>query len=1002
MRNAPRASKLDVWEQKDIAEQAYIYAFPMIANYKAMYQFSVDRSSSQYKAPFNQIWNASELATPKDTAVVTPNADTPYSILNMDLRAEPMVLCVPRIEQGRYYSVQLIDMYTFNYGYIGSRTTGNGAGCYMVAGPGWKGETPPGIDKVFRCETDFSLAIYRTQVFNAADMKQVRAIQDEYKVYPLSKLPQQWHSSPRSTPVDFPPFTPAAFKTEFIKYLNFLLQYAPTVPEEKELRAHFAEIGIGPGKRYDYKSLPLEDRLAVGLGVRDGYDRIKQKRAALGYRGEWLADKLGIRRPRLLQRQVAGARRRGDGGTLWQRSGRGAVPDGLHRRPRRNARRWQVSLHADLPERPAAARQRLLVGHHVRRQIPAADHQSDQPLPDQLGDATEPAEEPGRVADSVSSVRSTRKRHSLQLAAGAQPRVLRRHAPLLAQASRARRQVGTSPDHPRQLTSCRRRSSAFLGGRRSVGAWRGGEGEKPRVRRTPAGQERISPITPAPTAPTERRPPKIVRRMGCKAAYSPAAVGLRCADPQLPTKSPRTGIGPAGTALALPAGMPTGEEDTVMQAAASRVGSRPRVAGRGKQIAIAAVAVACGLLLGGHFHAAVAGVNLWTNGGPEGAVVITLAVDPMTSGIVYAGTAGKGVFKSTDGGATWHSANNGLGNIYVEDLLVDPNSPTTLYAASPNNGVFKSIDGADNWAPVNAGLSSSSAHLLALDANTGTVYVNVNDGLFQSFDGGGFWLPTGLEMRASLVSGDDVALPSALDCLAVDRFTGALYACVFTWVSELGLAWELRKSVDGGASWDTLTLPTSAAPYAIAIESAAPATIYVATLDVLATTYAVIKSMDGGDSWQNVGATMPGCVADCRISALAVDTAYPCTLYAATDKGVYTIAAGADQWTPLNTGIAGTPVITVAVESADPASAYAGTSGGVFAIHQAPGCRGDCDGNQVVSVDELIAAVGIALGRQSMPACAAADAGTDGEIAVSDIVAAVDNALLGCADANRP
>jgi len=446
--------------------------------------------------------------------------------------------------------------------------------------------------------------------------------------------------------------------------------------------------------------------------------------------------------------------------------------------------------------------------------------------------------------------------------------------------------------------------------------------------------------------------------------------------------------------------MATGEEDMAMQAAASSAGSRPSAAGGGKRFTIVVVA-ACGLLLSGHLDAAAAGVNLWTNGGPEGAVVISLAVDPETAGTVYAGTAGKGVFKSTDGGATWQCASNGLGSIYVDDLLVDPNTPTTLYAASPNNGVFKSIDGADHWAPINAGLPSSSAHLLTLDANTGTVYVSINDGVFKSFDGGGFWLPTGLEMQPSLVSGDDVTLPSALDCLAVDRFTGTLYACVFGWVSP-GLSWELRKSVDGGASWDTLTLPTSAAPYAIAIESAAPATIYVATFDVLATEYGVIKSMDGGDSWQNVGSTLPGCVADCRISALAVDRAYPSRLYAATDMGVYTIAAGADQWTPLNTGIAGTPVLTVAVESADPASAYAGTSGGVFAIHQAPGCRGDCDGNQVVTVDELIVAVGIALGRQSMPACAAADGGTDGEIAVSDVVAAVDNALLGCADVSRP
>ena len=90
----------------------------------------------------------------------------------MDLRAEPLVLCVPEIEKGRYYSVQLIDMYTFNYGYIGSRTTGNDAGNYMIAGPNWKGETPAGIDKVFRCETEFSFAVFRTQLFEPGRHRQ--------------------------------------------------------------------------------------------------------------------------------------------------------------------------------------------------------------------------------------------------------------------------------------------------------------------------------------------------------------------------------------------------------------------------------------------------------------------------------------------------------------------------------------------------------------------------------------------------------------------------------------------------------------------------------------------------------------------------------------------------------------------------------------------------------------------------------------------------------------
>ena len=81
-------------------------------------------------------------------------------MLWLDLRAEPIVISVPAVEKERYYSVQLCDGNTFNYGYIGSRATGNDAGDYLVAGPDWKGETPPGIKKVFRSSTQFSLAIY--------------------------------------------------------------------------------------------------------------------------------------------------------------------------------------------------------------------------------------------------------------------------------------------------------------------------------------------------------------------------------------------------------------------------------------------------------------------------------------------------------------------------------------------------------------------------------------------------------------------------------------------------------------------------------------------------------------------------------------------------------------------------------------------------------------------------------------------------------------------------
>ncbi len=80
-----------VFETKDIAESAYIYAFPTLGNYKALYQFTIDKQSGQYKASFNQIASEARVFTPKDTTVVTPNSDTPYSLLEMDLRAEPLV-----------------------------------------------------------------------------------------------------------------------------------------------------------------------------------------------------------------------------------------------------------------------------------------------------------------------------------------------------------------------------------------------------------------------------------------------------------------------------------------------------------------------------------------------------------------------------------------------------------------------------------------------------------------------------------------------------------------------------------------------------------------------------------------------------------------------------------------------------------------------------------------------------------------------------------------------
>jgi hypothetical protein len=238
-------------------------------NYAIMYDFSVDKTSSQFKAPFNEISNEARVFTYKDTAAVTPNSDTPYSLMWLDLRAEPMVLSVPAVQKSRYYSVQLCDGNTFNYGYIGTRATGSDAGDYLVAGPDWKGETPAGIKKVFQSSTQFSIAIYRTQLFNPADMPNVVKIQAGYKAQPLSAYLKQ-PAPPAAPATSFPKIDKEMVKANFFDYLDFALQFAPPGPEEKDIRAKLARIGIGAGKTFDFKDLSLEHKAEVGLGMKEG------------------------------------------------------------------------------------------------------------------------------------------------------------------------------------------------------------------------------------------------------------------------------------------------------------------------------------------------------------------------------------------------------------------------------------------------------------------------------------------------------------------------------------------------------------------------------------------------------------------------------------------------------------------------------------------------------------------------------------------------------------
>lgn len=265
--------ELTAAEARAIAKEAYVYGFPLVDNYRVQHAYFVNRQSPEFKAPWNEIRNIPRVYTPEDKAIQTPNSDTPYSFAGLDLRAEPMVLTIPPIEEERYWSVQFVDLYTHNFAYLGSRATGNGGGNFLLAGPGWKGSKPKGVAKLIRSETELAFAPFRTQLFHPGDLDNVKKIQAGYKVQPLSAFLGQ--AVPKAAPaIDFIlPLTPEQQKSslEFFNVLNFVLQLCPPHLSEKKLLVRFAQIGVGAGRKFDVASLTPEMREAIAWGVADAW-----------------------------------------------------------------------------------------------------------------------------------------------------------------------------------------------------------------------------------------------------------------------------------------------------------------------------------------------------------------------------------------------------------------------------------------------------------------------------------------------------------------------------------------------------------------------------------------------------------------------------------------------------------------------------------------------------------------------------------------------------------
>lgn len=277
---AQTASAVTPAEARTIAKEAWLYAYAPIQGHQTMYNQTQNKDFPGYVGGFNRFRHYARSSTPKDTDIVTPNNDTPYSWAWLDLRAEPIVLSVPAVPAPRYYVNQWFDMYTNNFAYTGVRATGREAGTYLFAGPLWKGAVPKGITKVFRSETDFVGTLTRTQLAGPNDVSAMQAIQAQYKLTPLSQFIGK--PSPKAAPaVTWPVWD--ATKAEgigFITYLNALLPFMPTVPSEKATFARFAKIGIGPGKPFNPVKLDPATRNAIEQGIADASKELKDKALA--------------------------------------------------------------------------------------------------------------------------------------------------------------------------------------------------------------------------------------------------------------------------------------------------------------------------------------------------------------------------------------------------------------------------------------------------------------------------------------------------------------------------------------------------------------------------------------------------------------------------------------------------------------------------------------------------------------------------------------------------
>jgi len=275
---------------EDKATLAYIWGYPLITMQRSFDYFTSPEIKVIGSGPANNIHFARELVNASFKDVVSPNADTMYGIAWLDLKKEPLVLKVPPVADGRYYTFEFLDAYTNDYAYVGTRATGSAGGTYLIAGPEWNGQVPDGMTKMWT-PTNLAWILQRTLVKGPQDIPNVHSIQDKISLTPLSAYqgnattttptPLSANASANGAPVSP---APALIPTTGIKIYDEIgraMSGNPLNPPDPVLFGKLASIGIGPGKAPSTEANDTT-KAALQTGIAEGEKLIDAKVANVG------------------------------------------------------------------------------------------------------------------------------------------------------------------------------------------------------------------------------------------------------------------------------------------------------------------------------------------------------------------------------------------------------------------------------------------------------------------------------------------------------------------------------------------------------------------------------------------------------------------------------------------------------------------------------------------------------------------------------------------------